>query len=234
MTDFSTEDIDNTVEAFPMQTLGNKTLKPDESETSSNTSGNDGNKLSSTSQQAKGRKVSWADVTTQNRSVLASGLITENVCQSCANGTRNRLVYQAGRMSLPLNGKYANNYHRNINGVRSSTMIPRTQGKENGVKSHLHQSQSGNTCCCGSSLSRIFQERDPEKPWKSKGDYFVAVLTYVLGVGNVIRFPQLCFKHGGGKEVSNNLSPSSDPLVDNDTPVVSYSRIQHILRDEIT
>jgi len=44
----------------------------------------------------------------------------------------------------------------------------------------------------------VFQERDPEKPWKSKGDYFVAVLTYLLGVGNVIRFPQLCFKHGGG------------------------------------
>ncbi|EDO49319.1 predicted protein, partial [Nematostella vectensis] len=37
--------------------------------------------------------------------------------------------------------------------------------------------------------------RDP--PYKRKLDYFGVMMSYMLGVGNVVRFSQLCHKHGG-------------------------------------
>jgi len=154
------------------------------------------------------RKESLETGSPQSRRILDSDLRNENACQSCANESRNKLIYHvsySGRMSLPVHGKYANKVHRQTNGLPANTAIRLLSGQENNFPSQLkneHRSQSGKINCCGASLRRAFQERDPEKPWKSKGDYFVAVLSYLLGVGNVIRFPQLCFKHGGGKDNS--------------------------------
>lgn len=150
------------------------------------------------------RKASWAKRNPQHSSILSSGLSDEIACQTCTDTTRNTsMLNHSGRMSLPMNGKYANNHiHWKRNGVPDkATSQQRFPGKANGSSSQLskqHNSHSGNVTCCGSTRSRTFQEKGPDKPWKSKGDYFVAMLTYLLGVGNVIRFPQLCFKHGGG------------------------------------
>ena len=212
MTDSSSQDGDSNIETFPMTPLGTEVLNPPKSETSRMNSENE-DKIPLQSQQKQGRKVSWASVRpAPNGTTLVSGITSENACPSCANESRNRSIYQAGRMSLPLNGKYANNYHSKkhgyANGVCGSTLIPQSTGLQNGAKSHQHRFQSGITCCYCSSLNRTFQERDPEKPWKSKGDYFVAVLTYLLGVGNVVRFPQLCFKHGGGRTENDNETTS--------------------------
>lgn len=101
-------------------------------------------------------------------------------------------------MSLPLNGKYANNINSKdrskANGEHSNNTV---EMREN---SRLYRQKSEKLCSCGSPLKRLFNHRDPEKPWNSKGDFFVTVLTYLLGIGNVVRFPQLFYKHGGGKE----------------------------------
>lgn len=193
MSDFAAQE-------FPMQIRGNKAIDPPKEEIE--TEGHRPNHANDI------RQESWAEGNPQHRRILDSDLAKENACQSCANESRNRLIYHvsySGRLSLPVNGRYANKHHRKTNGLPATTAIKLLSGQENGFPSHLknkHRSQSGKRNCCGSSLRRAFQERDPEKPWKSKGDYFVAVLSYLLGVGNVIRFPQLCFKHGGGKNGS--------------------------------
>ena len=165
------------------------------------------------------RKISWEGRSPQHQRTSDSGLTNDNTCQSCGNTSRQRAMYHAnysGRMSLPVNGKYGNNFHRKTNGLEANAATDHLLVKVNGSLSprlnNEHSQRSGNVNCCGSSLKRAFRERDPEKPWKSKGDYFVAVLTYLLGVGNVIRFPQLCFKHGGGKEWSNFIQKNISRL----------------------
>lgn len=202
-------------EEFPMTLLDTKVLNPQNSETTSNKPMNSEQicvlrVLPSHSSDI--RKVSWIEGSPQHQRMLDSGVTNKAACQSCANESSNRPMYHesrnrpklghSGRLSLPVNGKYANNHLRKTNGLQANAAIQHPPGKVNGLSSLLnneHRSPSGNVNCCGSSVKRAFQQRDTEKPWKSKGDYFVVVLTYLLGVGNVIRFPQLCFKHGGGK-----------------------------------
>lgn len=51
----------------------------------------------------------------------------------------------------------------------------------------------------GNSLGHTQPKAPEREQWANKLEFILAVAGHIIGLGNVWRFPYLCYKNGGGK-----------------------------------
>lgn len=48
--------------------------------------------------------------------------------------------------------------------------------------------------------------------WANKMEFILAIIGEIIGLGNVWRFPYLCFKNGGGKSLIKSFNSQNQSL----------------------
>lgn len=61
------------------------------------------------------------------------------------------------------------------------------------------------TLCGTNKCKKIRRPLPPRETWKKKIEFLLAVVGFAVDLGNVWRFPYICYQNGGGKYNNNNI-----------------------------
>jgi len=61
------------------------------------------------------------------------------------------------------------------------------------------------TFCSSNKCKKIRRPLPPRETWKKKIEFLLAVVGFAVDLGNVWRFPYICYQNGGGKNMTSRL-----------------------------